>query len=241
MTDVPAFVRNDRLDVLAANRLGRAFYSRDLRRPDPAAEHRPVRVPQPSCRPSSSSTGTASPNDTVGILRQPSRPRPLRQAPLGPHRRAVHPQRRVPGPLGRPRRQPPPQRRQALPPPRRRRPHPRPSKRSTCPATPASRCSSTRPSRAPRRRRPWASSPAGQHPRRPSYHPLRVTDRASLTEVAARTVVGSGRATRPPGVRTSPMTSTPAQCKGSLDERRDRPRPPNDRRGRGARARVAPR
>lgn len=27
MTDVPAFVRNDRLDVLAANRLGRAFYS----------------------------------------------------------------------------------------------------------------------------------------------------------------------------------------------------------------------
>ena len=27
MTDVPAFVRNDRLDVLATNRLGRAFYS----------------------------------------------------------------------------------------------------------------------------------------------------------------------------------------------------------------------
>jgi transcriptional regulator with XRE-family HTH domain len=27
MTDAPAFVRNDRLDVLAANRLGRAFYS----------------------------------------------------------------------------------------------------------------------------------------------------------------------------------------------------------------------
>ena len=40
MTDAPAFVRNDRLDVLAANRLGAGLLLVDLRRPDPAAEHR---------------------------------------------------------------------------------------------------------------------------------------------------------------------------------------------------------
>jgi transcriptional regulator with XRE-family HTH domain len=37
MTDIPAFVRNDRLDILAANRLGRAFYSEHFDSP-----HQPV-------------------------------------------------------------------------------------------------------------------------------------------------------------------------------------------------------
>ena len=61
MTDAPAYVRNGRLDVLAANRLG----PRPLRAASsptrPAAEHRPVRLPEPARRPSSSPTGTASP------------------------------------------------------------------------------------------------------------------------------------------------------------------------------------
>ena len=119
----PAYVRNERLDILAANRLGEALYSPVFDFPsrpvniarflflDPTGigvlrrlgHHRPRRRRHPARR---------------------SRTRPLRQAPHRPHRRAVHPQRRVPRPLGRAQRQVPPHRHQTLPPPDRRRPHP---------------------------------------------------------------------------------------------------------------------
>ena len=62
-------------------------------------------------------------SDAVAILRP--RPEPLRPPPVRPHRRAVHPQRRIPGPLGRPQRQVPPHRQQAAPPSDSRRSHPR--------------------------------------------------------------------------------------------------------------------
>ena len=47
MTGAPAFVRNGRMDILAANRLGRALYSEMFDIP-PAREHRPVHLPRPA-------------------------------------------------------------------------------------------------------------------------------------------------------------------------------------------------
>jgi transcriptional regulator with XRE-family HTH domain len=45
---VPAFVRNERLDVLAANHLGEAFYAPLYADPGPTGQLRPVRLPQPT-------------------------------------------------------------------------------------------------------------------------------------------------------------------------------------------------
>ena len=89
ITDTPAFVRNARLDVLAANSLGAGLLLRAVRRPGPAGQlgalplpqlprhrvlrglghHRQRRRRHPSCR---------------------GRPRPLRPAAVRPHRRALH-------------------------------------------------------------------------------------------------------------------------------------------------------
>ena len=50
ITGAAAFVSNDRLDILAANELGRALYLRAVRRARAAGQHRPVRVPRPASR-----------------------------------------------------------------------------------------------------------------------------------------------------------------------------------------------
>jgi transcriptional regulator with XRE-family HTH domain len=120
----PAYVRNGRLDLLAANTLGAALYApvfdsatgtpnmarfifpesegeRLLRR---LAAHRERRCRDPASR---------------------GRPRSVRQAPLRPHRRAFDPLRRVPCPLGGAQLEVPPHRRQVSAPPNRRRPDPR--------------------------------------------------------------------------------------------------------------------
>ena len=47
MTAVPAFVHNGRLDVLAANPLGRGAVRARLRRPGPTGKPRPVHLPRP--------------------------------------------------------------------------------------------------------------------------------------------------------------------------------------------------
>ena len=47
ITDAPAWVRNGRHDLLAANQLARALYAPMLRRPATAREHRALRVPRP--------------------------------------------------------------------------------------------------------------------------------------------------------------------------------------------------
>ena len=50
MTTAPAYARNGRLDILAANQLGKALFSpifADPTRPGPAGEYRPVHLPQP--------------------------------------------------------------------------------------------------------------------------------------------------------------------------------------------------
>ena len=124
MTGTPAFVLNGRLDILAANDLGRALFAPVVRRPGPAAQQRPVRLPRPARATEFFRDWDKVANDTVALLRAEAGRDPYDRETLGPHRRAVHPQRRVPAPLGRPRRPDPHHRRQAPPPPGRRRPRP---------------------------------------------------------------------------------------------------------------------
>ena len=45
-TGVPAWVRNERMDILATNQLGRALYSEVFADPGAAGQQRPVRVPR---------------------------------------------------------------------------------------------------------------------------------------------------------------------------------------------------
>ena len=121
MIGTPAFVLNGRLDILGANALGRRALRADLRRPDPAAQQRPVHLP-------GSARDRVLPRVGQGRQRhgrhaaRRGRARSLRPAAVGPDRGAIHPQRRLSGPMGRPRRPDPHHRRQAPPPPRRRRP-----------------------------------------------------------------------------------------------------------------------
>ena len=61
MTTAPAYVRNGRLDVLAANHLGRAVFSPLFDRPGPAREHRPVHLPRPAPHRTSTPTGSRWP------------------------------------------------------------------------------------------------------------------------------------------------------------------------------------
>lgn len=88
-----------------------------VRRPGPSRQLGAVRVPQPGGEGLLPRLGhhrrRRRRNPPVG-----SRSRPLRLAAVRPHRRAVHSQRRVPGPLGCTQREAPPHRREALPPPR---------------------------------------------------------------------------------------------------------------------------
>ena len=69
MSGVPAFVRNGRLDILGANRLGRALYSEHFDGPaQPANTARFVFLDPARHRPSTS-TGTRVANDVVAVLR----------------------------------------------------------------------------------------------------------------------------------------------------------------------------
>ena len=113
----PAIVRNGRMDLLAANHLGRAMHASALRpQPGEPSELRPVHLPAPRRRPRL--LPRLGPRRRH-LRRDPahrSRPRPPRQGPARPGRRAVHPQRRLPPPLERPRRPLPRRRHQTLPP-----------------------------------------------------------------------------------------------------------------------------
>ena len=119
MSGTPAFVLNGRLDILAANHLGLALFS-------------PVYA-DPVRPPSNARFIFLDPhaggffrdwdkiaNDTVALLRAEAGRDPCDRGLsdlIG-----VHPQRRVPGPMGRPQRPDPHHRREAHPPPGRRRP-----------------------------------------------------------------------------------------------------------------------
>jgi transcriptional regulator with XRE-family HTH domain len=121
---MPAYLRNGRFDVLAANDLGRALYSPLY---DQAAGHTPGQPPN-SARFIFLDPGAGdffldydkAAKDCVAFLRAEAG-RALRQGPVRSHRGAVHPQRGLPPPMGRPRRPLPPHRPQAVPPPTRRR------------------------------------------------------------------------------------------------------------------------
>ena len=122
MTGAAALVRNDRLDILAGNQLGRALYSDMFADPGPAGEHRPVRLPRPARPRLLPRLGRARPSDVVAVLRTAAGRDPY-DRDLSDLVGELSTRARVPHPLGRPQRPLPPHRHQALPPPRRRRHH----------------------------------------------------------------------------------------------------------------------
>ena len=98
ITGAAAIVGNDRLDILAANALGRALFSELYAAPAQPANHArsssSIRAPKRS-----TPMGPRRPRDR----RDPGqgRPRPVRPRPLGARRRTRHAERGVPHPLGR--------------------------------------------------------------------------------------------------------------------------------------------
>ena len=126
MFNTPAVVLNGRLEIVTANVLGRALFApvyAEARNESGTAEQRPVRLPRLPSEGLLPGVGHRRQRHRRHPARR-SRPRPLRPGPVRPRWAAVHPQRGLPPPVGRPRRAPPCHRHQALPPPRRRRPRP---------------------------------------------------------------------------------------------------------------------
>jgi transcriptional regulator with XRE-family HTH domain len=163
MTDIPAFVNNGRGDVLAANPLAQALYAPMFDDPVRPANHARFAFLNPRARDFWRDWNRIA-TDTVAMLRTEAGRDPPRQGPHRPGRRAQHPQRGLPDPLGRPRRPPAPHRAQTVPPPRRRRPEPElrnhaPARRPRPDAHPAER-----PSRLSRRRRPTPPDQLGSRP-----------------------------------------------------------------------------
>ena len=151
------------------NALGRALFSPWYadRRP---GEQRPPRLPRPTRHDVLPRVGDRRERHRRPAPRR-SRPRPLRPRAHRPRRRAVHPQRGLPRPLGRPRRPHPQHRHQEAAP-------PRSSATSTCPTShspsnwappPASSPTWPNPAHRPRTRSP--SSRAGKPARRPRATP----------------------------------------------------------------------
>ena len=124
MTGAPAFVRNGRMDILAANRLGLALYSRACSPTRAGPRTPPASSSSTRARRTSTSTGSSVANDAVADPALRSRPQPVRPRPLRSRRRALDAERAVPHALGRAQRALPRHRRQAVPPPGRRRPQP---------------------------------------------------------------------------------------------------------------------
>ena len=100
ITGAAAFVSNERLDILAANQLGRALCLGALRRAGAAGQHRPVRLPRSARQRRPTATGTASPRNPSPSCARPraathttatsqtssasSQHRARRSAPAGP-------------------------------------------------------------------------------------------------------------------------------------------------------------
>ncbi|MEV7870011.1 hypothetical protein AB0P17_28875 [Streptomyces sp. NPDC088124] len=68
MTEVPAFVNNARLDVLAANSLAQALYAPFFADPGPSGQPCPLRVPRPPARDFCLKWEQGA-DDTVAVLR----------------------------------------------------------------------------------------------------------------------------------------------------------------------------
>ena len=118
LVTTPAFVFNARADLLAANKLGEAFFS-DLF----ADTERPVNTARFAFLNPRASEFFVDwhdvANDVIGVLRAEAGRDPYDKR-VRPHRWALDPQRGVPRPVGCARRQTAPHRDQALPPPTRR-------------------------------------------------------------------------------------------------------------------------
>ena len=179
ITTGPAIVGNNRSDLLAANHLGRALYAdlyADPTRPPNFARFTFLDSAAHRFYPD----WDLAADMTVANLRTAAGQRPTRQGPARPGRRAVHPQRRVPPPLGLPQRPHPRRRRQALPPPRRRRPRPRLRKLGSASRTRPQHDHLRRRTRIPHRPRPRPARLLGSHQRKPARRQqlgLRLDDR----------------------------------------------------------------
>ena len=111
MHDVPAFVQNGRLDIIATNRLGRAVFSEMYVQPQRPANFGRFVFLDTRAHAFYRDWDDAA-QQTVALLRSRSRPCPARPRPQRPGRRTLHPERHVPHPLGVPRRPRAPHRRQ---------------------------------------------------------------------------------------------------------------------------------
>ena len=134
MTAAAAFVANGRLDIVAANSLGRALLLAAVR-PDPERQANLARFAFLDPRARRVLAGLARRGQRHGRRAARRRgPVPERHGAPRARRRTLDAERGVPHPVGPAQRPDPPQRRQAVPPPRRRRAgprllHPRPAHR----------------------------------------------------------------------------------------------------------------
>ena len=164
MTMAPAYVRNGRMDVLAATGSD-APCSRRCSAAPPSPRTWPGSFSLTRPRRRSTRNGIAWPATPSRLLRAEAGRNPTDRGPVRPDRRALHPQRHLPHPLGRPRRAPAPLRNQALPPPGRRRHQPGLRSRSNSSPTPAWSSTATAPSRHRFRGRAEPARQLGGHDR----------------------------------------------------------------------------
>ena len=169
MTEVPAFVQNGRLDVLAANPLAQALYAPLFADPARPANHARFNFLNPRARDFYPDWERAA-DDTVAMLRTEAGRDPYDKELTDLVGELSTRSDRLPGPLGRPRCSPAPHRAQAHPPPRRRRTAPvlRGHGATRRPRPGPGRLQRRR--RNPRRRRPPVPCQLGRHPR-PSRRP----------------------------------------------------------------------
>ena len=205
MTGTPALVLNGRLDILTANALGYALYSPVYADPVRPPNNARFTLPRPARHRVLPRLGQGRQRHRRHAARR-GRPRPLRPGTVGPDRGAVHPQRPVPGPVGRPQRPDPHHRRQAHPPPGRRGP------RSPVRILPDPRRTQPEPAhlhhraRFPLARRTEPARQLGHQPTRTTAMPARTTTTSrprSKTRNTARAADPPPGPTKTEGPRTS--------------------------------------
>ncbi len=98
MSGVPAYFRNGRLDILAGNALARALFAPIFTSPSRPGNAARFTFLDPAAAEFYPDWDAVA-DQNVATLRR-GRPQPLRQGPVGPDRRAVHPRRHLPAVLG---------------------------------------------------------------------------------------------------------------------------------------------
>ena len=99
MTNVPAIVQNGRLDIIASNRLGMALFSEMYVQPQRPANFGRFLFLDPRAQAFYLDWADAA-QQTVALLRAEAGRAPYDRVPQRPRRRTLHPERRVPHPVG---------------------------------------------------------------------------------------------------------------------------------------------